>query len=328
MAHLGSTMSTPSFRTIGITLDPVMREHRTSPGHPERPDRYDAVAQRLTALAQELPLRPLPTRDAQDALLQLVHTPEYIRLVREECAMGRYCLSTGDTDICPESEAVARRATGNTLAAVDAVLRNEVDAAFCPVRPPGHHAESDRGRGFCIYNHIAVAARYAQAQHGIERILIADWDIHHGNGTQQAFYEDPTVFYFSTHQWPAFPGTGLRVQQGLGPGKDTTINCPFGIGTGATDLLEAVRTRLAPAMNRFNPELVLISAGFDGEAGDYLGGFCLQPLDYARLTSAILAATHHSAQGRCVSVLEGGYRLDGLQDCLEAHIRAMAIRSH
>ena len=169
-------------------------------------------------------------------------------------------LSTGDTTIGPGSLKVALNAAGSVLQAVDAVMAGEVDNAFCVLRPPGHHATPDRGMGFCIFNNVAIAARYAQQRHGVERALIADWDVHHGNGTQDIFYEDPSVLFFSTHQSPWYPGTGRTDETGAGAGQGTTVNCPFPSGSGRDEILSAFRTKLLPAARRFRPDIIFISA--------------------------------------------------------------------
>ena len=189
-------------------------------------------------------------------------------------------MPTGDTAVCEESWDAALRAAGLAVSAVDAVMAGAMENAFCAVRPPGHHATADRGMGFCIFNNVAVAARHAQKAHGMERVLIVDWDVHHGNGTQDIFYGDGTVLFFSTHQWPLYPGTGRRSERGTGEGEGLTINCPLAEGAGGAEVLGAMREELEPAAEKFKPELVLISAGFDSRAGDPLGGFLLEDEDF------------------------------------------------
>jgi acetoin utilization deacetylase AcuC-like enzyme len=195
--------------------------------------------------------------------------------------------------------------------------------AFCAVRPPGHHATASRGMGFCFFNHAALAARYAQRRHGLERALIVDWDVHHGNGTQDIFYSDPTVFFFSTHQWPLYPGTGRADETGEGAGVGTTMNFPFPAGSGRKEILGAVENSLAPAAERFRPDLVVISAGFDSRVGDPLGRFTLTDRDFGDLTRAVMEIAARHAGGRVVSVLEGGYNLDGLASAAAAHVEAL-----
>src|ERR1700732_1221770 len=219
----------------GLLADPVSKRHNLGPHHPESPERFDA-ALRGTAGQK---LAPLASREAAFDELALCHSREYIHLAEREIGAGARELSTGDTNVCPESLEVALRAAGGVLNAVDMVVSRELQNAFCIVRPPGHHATPDRGMGFCVFNSIAMAARYAQQQHGADRVLIVDWDVHHGNGTQDIFYSDESVFFFSTHQSPWYPGTGDLEETGHGAGKGTTLNCPFPAGSGREQILGA-----------------------------------------------------------------------------------------
>jgi acetoin utilization deacetylase AcuC-like enzyme len=309
--------------TTALLADPICLRHKLGRGHPERPERYEAVVSALDGaglMAQMLRIAP---RAATADELAACHTREYIELVAAEVADGSRVLSTGDTDICPESLDVALAAAGGVLQAVDAVVEGRAQNAFCVVRPPGHHANADRGMGFCIFNNVALAARYAQRRHGLERVLIADWDVHHGNGTQDIFYADGSVFFFSTHQHPWYPGTGSAEETGEGAGRRTTLNCPFPAGSGRAEILGAFQQKLLPAARNFKPDLVLISAGFDSRAGDPLGGFTLSDGDFADLTALLLEIAGSYAGGRLVSVLEGGYSLEGLAAAAEAHVKAL-----
>ena len=197
------------------------------------------------------------------------------------------------------------------------------DNAFCAVRPPGHHANAGRGMGFCLFNNIAIAARYAQRKHGVGRVMIVDWDVHHGNGTQDIFYADASVFFFSTHQWPLYPGTGRADETGEGPGAGTTMNFPFPPDQGGREILGAVENALVPAAEKFQPELLLISAGFDSRVGDLLGRFTLTDEDFADLTRVVMEIADRHAGGRVVSMLEGGYSLPGLGSAAAAHVQAL-----
>ena len=208
---------------------------------------------------------------------------------------------------------------------MDAVLDGSIQNAFCILRPPGHHAEPDRGMGFCIFNNAAIAARYAQRHAGIDRVLIADWDVHHGNGTQFCFFDDPSVFYFSTHQWPHYPGTGMADDVGSGAGIGTTMNVPLAGGSARQEVLGAFERKLIPAMREFKPQFVIISAGFDAEAGDPYGGFGLENADFIDLTRIMLKIADQYAEGRLVSVLEGGYRLDALGQFCGSHVAELAL---
>jgi len=222
-----------------------------------------------------------------------------------------------------ESARVAALAAGGVLAAVDAVAEGRVRNAFCAVRPPGHHARRDKAMGFCIYNNVAIAARYAQKKHGLPRVLIVDWDVHHGNGTQEMFYDDPTVLYFGVHRHPFYPGTGGAEERGAGRGLGFTVNVPLAAGAGDAEFAAAFRDRMEPAAREFRPDLVLISAGFDAHEADPLGGMKMTPAGYADLTRIVRRVAQATARGRIVSVLEGGYDLDGLAASVEAHLRAL-----
>jgi acetoin utilization deacetylase AcuC-like enzyme len=303
--------------------DPLFREHLEGREHPERPERYDAVLEGLRAAGLLSRLAPVPARAATDDELMLCHRGEYLAVVRRDVAGGLGRLSTGDTDVTRESERVAAAAAGGVLNAVDAVCAGELGNAFCAVRPPGHHASQSRGMGFCIYNNVALAARHAQRRHGLERVLILDWDVHHGNGTEEIFYSDASVFFCSTHQWPLYPGTGRAEETGVGAGRGTTLNFPLPAGSGRREILGAVAGPLARAMKKFRPELVLISAGFDSREGDLLGRFTLTDDDFAALTAAAMAMADEYANGRLVSVLEGGYTLSGLASAAAAHVATL-----
>jgi acetoin utilization deacetylase AcuC-like enzyme len=268
-------------------------------------------------------LARLDVRSARNEELALVHTPEYISLVERETAQGKAQLSTGDTDVGPGSLQSARLAAGCVLGAVDAVFSATVLNAFCAVRPPGHHASAARGMGFCFFNNVAIAARYAQRRYGVERVLIADWDVHHGNGTQDIFYKDGSVLFFSTHQAPWYPGTGDSSERGVGEGEGKTINCPFPSGAGAAEIAGAFRDVLLPAARQFRPDLVLLSAGFDSRVGDPLGQFRLTDADFQELTCMMTDFASQYCEGRLVSVLEGGYSLEGLARASTAHVRGL-----
>ncbi|MBT3194016.1 MAG: histone deacetylase, partial [Verrucomicrobia bacterium] len=299
------------------------RDHETGRGHPESFERFDAVLSGIRDAVPTERLLEVPAREATLAELHLCHAQDYVQSVLEDVQMGRYTLRTGDTDICSRSFSVARRAVGGALNAVDAVMAGRVRNAFCALRPPGHHAEADRGMGFCIFNNAAIAARYALQHAGVDRVLIVDWDVHHGNGTQWIFYDDPTVFYFSTHQWPHYPGTGMRDDVGAAEGRGFTLNAPLAGGSARQEVLGAFKGKLVPAMRAFKPNFVIISAGFDCEAGDPLGGFGLQEEDFVDLTRIMLKLADDYADGRLISVLEGGYRLEGLHDLCGAHVLAL-----
>ena len=307
-----------------LLIDPIFKLHATGDRHPERPARVDAVTQSLEE-AELLPkLGRIASRAALDDELLLCHTPEYVKLVKREIAAGARMLSTGDTAVSEKSLEVALQAAGGLLNAVDAVVGRKAKNAFCVVRPPGHHATPDRGMGFCIFNNIAIAARYAQKKHGIGKVLIADWDVHHGNGTQDTFYRDGSVFFFSTHQSPWYPGTGKTWETGEGAGRGTTLNAPFPAGAGRVEIVGTFRDKLVKLANEFKPDLVMISAGFDSRIGDPLGKFTLDDQDFADLTDIMLEIAARHAGGRLVSVLEGGYNLEGLGAAAASHVGVLA----
>jgi acetoin utilization deacetylase AcuC-like enzyme len=303
-----------------LVADPISKEHLTPPGHPERPGRFDAAL----AGTHGLGLQRLDARKALEEDIVLCHSPRYFQVVKREVAADFGNLSTGDTSISMASLEVALYATGAVLNAVDAVFERAADNAFCIVRPPGHHATPDRGMGFCIFNNVAIGARYAQQKHGAERVLIADWDVHHGNGTQDIFYTDRSVLFFSTHQYPWYPGTGSASETGVGAGEGKTLNCPLPAGAGRKEILGAFRDKLVAAAEAFRPDLVLISAGFDSRAGDPLGRFLLEDHDFGELTSIMMGIADRHAAGRLVSVLEGGYNLRGLTSAVRAHVRTLS----
>lgn len=307
----------------GLIFDPAVSHHETGMGHPEQPARISAVFNHLSD-RQTLPrMKRILAREAMEDDLALAHDRGYVELVRREVASKRGELSTGDTVISPHSFEAAKLAAGSVCAAVDAVFAGAVENAFCLVRPPGHHAEHNRGMGFCLFNNIAIGARYAQKRYAAERVLIGDWDVHHGNGTQKIFYGDPTVFFFSTHQSPWYPGTGAANETGDGPGAGFTLNCPLPAGSGREEVVGAFRELLLPALHKFQPDLILISAGFDSRIGDPLGHFTLEDEDFADLTRLMLDAATTSARGRVISVLEGGYNLEGLASAANAHVEAL-----
>ncbi len=299
--------------------DPIAKKHDTGAGHPEQIARWDAAVRGLG----DLKLTPAAPRAATFDELALCHAPAYIEIAKRDVESGMASLSTGDTDISPGSFQAAVHATGVCLNAVDLVMQGEARNAFCIVRPPGHHARPAQGMGFCLFNNIAIAARYARQEFGVERVVIADWDVHHGNGTQDIFYTDRSVFFFSTHQSPWYPGTGDLEEIGEGAGKGTTLNCPYPAGSGREQILGAFRGKLAPLMDEFRPDLVLISAGFDSRLGDPLGHFRLNDADFAELTGLMMEVADKHAQGRVISVLEGGYNLDGLTKAVAAHAHAL-----
>ena len=315
-------MSAAHLRT-GLLLDPVYRAHDTGPGQPESPARIMAVIECLQKRGLADEGVPLTQQPAEPDDILLCHTHQYFDTAKRDVLSGAHELSTGDTVICPRSFDIALRAVGGVMNAVDAVMTGKVNNAFCAVRPPGHHARPDQGMGFCLFNSIGIGARHAQRKHGADKVLIVDWDVHHGNGTQDVFYQDGSVFFFSTHQSPWYPGTGPAEQTGEGQGRHCTLNCPLPAGTGIKAISAAFLDQLIPAAMKFKPDLVMISAGFDSRLGDPLGQFQLTDDDFVTLTKLLMSFANEYCEGRIVSVLEGGYNLAGLASASSAHVGAL-----
>ncbi|MES2440468.1 MAG: histone deacetylase [Verrucomicrobiota bacterium] len=307
---------------VGVHFAPGYERHDTGYGHPESADRYRGLEAALSGLSEAF-VR-LPGRRAQVAEILLAHDPDYHDLVLREVKFYADHLSTGDTAVCRESYEVAMEAAGAVLAAVDAVMRGDVSSVFCAVRPPGHHATASRGMGFCIFNHVAIAARYLQSRHGLGKIAIIDWDVHHGNGTEAIFLRDPSVFYASLHQQNIYPFTGPATERGQDAGEGTTLNIPLpGNSDGAVALREWI-ARLEPAIDAFQPDFLIISAGFDARAGDPIGGLRWDDNTFAEMTRRCVALADRWCGGRIVSSLEGGYNPEGLASAAMAHVRALA----
>lgn len=308
----------------GLHLASLYRDHDTGPGHPESPARYQAIEEAMERSGLKSRLTAVSSRVATLAELKRCHPGHYVELVKEEVAAGLDTLSTGDAQIGEKSYDVAVHAVGAVLNAVDEVMTGRLNRVFCAVRPPGHHARPSQGMGFCLLNNIALGARHAQKQHGAARVAVVDWDVHHGNGTQDIFYDDGSVLFASTHQSPWYPFTGHAEETGAGKGKDCTLNLPFAAGTGMKEIGAAFQDRVLPAISRFKPDLIMISAGFDSREGDPLGKFKLTDADFAQLTRWLTEAADEHCQGRLVSVLEGGYDLNGLASGVTAHVTALA----
>lgn len=312
--------------TTALIYDPIFLEHITPSDHPEQPARLQGVLDILQTLSwmEREGLVHLAPRDASEEELALIHTPAYIQRVRhaaertarlEEESGRKTRFFATDTYVSASSYAAAIRAAGAPLTAIDALLRGEIDNAYCLVRPPGHHALADNAMGFCLFNNAAIAARYAIEKHGLERVMIIDYDVHHGNGTQDAFYDDPRVLYFSTHQAPFYPGTGLSNELGKGPGLGTTINVPLPAATDFAVYDAVFRQVMLPAADRFDPQLILVSAGFDAHWSDPLGQMHLSTAAFAQLNTIIIKMANTLCDGRLVLLQEGGYNLDAMRTC-------------
>lgn len=294
--------------------------HKPGPHHPESPERLEAVLQALKrpefagAVWRDAPLGSF------DQVLH-VHTPDYVAQVQSVSPTEGYrALDAGDTILSPGSLEAVMRCVGAACAGVDDVVAGEASNVFCATRPCGHHAEADQAMGFCVFNQAAIAALHAREQHGLQRVAVVDFDVHHGNGTQNSFYDDPDLFYGSCHQAQFYPGTGARHETGV---AGNIVNVPFPRGTGSAVFRAAMTDQLLPALRKFAPELLIISAGFDAHHLDPLGGLQFTDDDYHWITRELMKVADESADGRVVSVLEGGYSLEGLASGTAAHVRAL-----
>ena len=312
-----------SRRRTGFLDHDLFVEHDTGPAHPECPERLRAVRAHLRAsgLADELDRRePGP---APMAALEAVHEAEYVRRVAGTAGVGGG-LDDPDTVVSPGSFVAARHAAGAVIEACDRVMQGEWSNAFVAARPPGHHAEAGRAMGFCLFNNVAVAARHLQAAHGLERVAILDWDVHHGNGTQHSFEQDGSVYFASMHQFPHYPGTGAASERGRGAGEGTTLNVPQPEGSGDREWIGALERELLPALADFEPEFLLLSAGFDAHVADPLSGTRLTFDGYRTMSELVVELAAQTCQGRLVSSLEGGYDLDALARSVGVHLEVLS----
>jgi acetoin utilization deacetylase AcuC-like enzyme len=306
--------------TVALITHEACLDHDTGAGHPERPDRLRAV---LGALAEDAfpDLIRETAPEAASEQLARVHDPDYVRaLLAIEVPQGEHAALDADTILSSGSIEAALRAAGGAIRAVDMVMAGEADAAFAAVRPPGHHARPARAMGFCLFNNVAVAAHHARDRWGLKRVAVADFDVHHGNGTQEEFWGDPDLFFASSHQSPCYPGTGDRSETGI---AGNVANAPLAPGSGGAEFRRAWTDVLLPALDAFAPELVIISAGFDAHRRDPLAQLNLDAKDYGWITSELVALAGRHAQGRIISLLEGGYDLDALAESAAAHVRAL-----
>jgi acetoin utilization deacetylase AcuC-like enzyme len=309
----------------GYVYDERYLHHDPGTWHPERPDRLRAINRRVNLSGLINELTSIQPYEAPLEWITKLHDPDYVESFRRACEKKFSIFQSPDNGICPESFAVARLSAGGVLAACDAMMSGQVTNAFCAIRPPGHHAEHAHAMGFCFFNNVAIGARYLQEKYGLDRIAIVDWDVHHGNGTQHLFEEDPTVFYISLHEDPAhcYPGTGRRAETGKGAGLGYTLNFPFPPQSGDWEYLEVMEEEIVPALAAFRPDCLMISAGFDAHANDPLAHMKLSRAGYSRLGRVLALFAREYCQFRLITVLEGGYNLEVLEDCVEDHLRIM-----
>jgi acetoin utilization deacetylase AcuC-like enzyme len=319
MGHWAIEISASAWNTMTLLYrDPRFLEHETG-SHPERPLRLRAIESHLDRTWLAAHCRQLVAEPAEERSLARVHAPGYIKAVGEFALAGGGYLDA-DTYCCPRSYEVATLAAGAVVDAVRKVMGGEDGTAFCLVRPPGHHALADQSMGFCLFNNVAVGAAAALEEFGLDRVLIVDFDVHHGNGTQAMFWEDPRVGFLSIHRWPFYPGTGSAEERGAGTGLGTTLNLPITVDAHRETYLKIFTSRLQSFADQVRPQLVMVSAGFDAHHSDPLGSFLLETHDYATLTDRILEVAAVHAGGRVVSVLEGGYNPPVLAQCVEEHL--------
>ncbi|KAA3616165.1 MAG: histone deacetylase [Calditrichaeota bacterium] len=305
-----------------LYFDELFVEHDTGDSHPEAPARLEKIVHHLRYQKMWHPYLQEITRRATKDELRRIHSAAYVDQIERACQSGLKQLDA-DTWICEKSYEAAALAAGAGLQAVSAVMNGKFKNAFCIVRPPGHHAEHNKAMGFCLFNNVAIAARELLQVYELNRVMIIDWDVHHGNGTQNVFYDNPHVYYLSIHQWPLYPQTGKLEEVGVEAGIGANKNIPIQAGTSAEDYLDKFKLEIEKSFNYYQPEFVLISAGFDAHVNDPLADLSLQDHDFYEMTQFVCEMAGGSAKGRVVSFLEGGYALTALADSVEAHIRAL-----
>ncbi len=308
----------------GILYDPIFLQHDTGHGHPECSARLINTIAHLQQQSWFENLLPITIRSAEQQWIETIHNNDYIKRAQTTCHSGSPYLDSMDVSVCKKSYDIALMATGGTLALADEVIAGKIDNGFAMVRPPGHHAERDTALGFCLFNNVAILARYLQKQHGLDTILILDWDVHHGNGTQHSFEEDPAVLYISTHQYPFYPGTGAYTETGIGKGAGATLNCPMSAGASDKDYELAFMEKILSKIDEFKPEAIIISAGFDAHEDDPLANICLSTEFFAWMSERMMEMADKHANGILISVLEGGYNLNTLPHCIGRHLEILS----
>jgi acetoin utilization deacetylase AcuC-like enzyme len=306
--------------STGFVYDKSFLKHLTGPGHPECPERLLSTLSYIKDTAWYQDLSQLSAIKCDRSWIEEIHSSDYISRALKCCQSGAPYLDSVDVGVCKDSYDVALLAAGTPMVLADAIIRNEIKNGFALQRPPGHHAENDMALGFCLFNNIAILARYLRKQYGLDKIMIIDWDVHHGNGTQHSFEDDGSVLYISSHQYPFYPGTGAYSETGFGQGKDATLNCPMPAGSQDKDYELIFMEKILPKIDSFKPEFVLISAGFDAHREDPLAEISLSTDFFGWMTERIMEKADQYADGRIISILEGGYNLEVLPQCVEAHL--------
>ena len=304
-----------------VVIDPDFLKHQSGHAHPERPERLKVLLD-LTRGLHGSDLQILPPRPAKKEEVSSCHSSEYIDLVRSTSEINRYALD-GDTVTCADSYGIALLAVGGFLRLLDSISAFDFRNGFALVRPPGHHATRDRAMGFCLFNTVAIGAQYLKRLYGARRILIMDWDVHHGNGTQDSFYQDPSVLYISTHQYPYYPGTGALEEVGNGKGEGYTVNIPLPAGCGDEEYLRVFKEIVIPIADKYQPEWVLVSAGFDPHQHDPLGGMRVTEKGFGIMASMLLELAQKHAAGKIAFLLEGGYNLEALRNSVSVVLEKM-----
>jgi len=322
---MSATKSTSArAKRSGLVTSPLFQRHDTGPGHPERAERLVALERRLVESGVAAEFERIEAQPCDRAFLALAHSERYVDEVESAIRGGARVLDEGDTRVSADSFRAACAAAGGAVTAVERVLAGEWQHAFVAARPPGHHAERSLAMGFCLFNNVAIAARYAQRYLDLERVAILDFDVHHGNGTQHIFEEDASVFYASVHQYPLYPGTGAATERGRGAGEGTTRNCPQPPGSGDAEWLTALESVILPEFEQFRPQLLLLSAGFDAHERDPLAQTKLSTGGYRQITELCAQFAREHCKGRIVSLLEGGYDLEALAQSVEVHASTLA----
>ncbi|MCX5848081.1 MAG: histone deacetylase [Deltaproteobacteria bacterium] len=314
-------------KKTGVVKDNRYLQHSAGFAHPESPERLAAIYEMLDNPLMSWKFTQIEPREATHKEIETIHAPSYVEFIASTAGKRSVYLDP-DTATSPETYEIAKLAVGGVCNAIDSVMEGEVDNAFAFVRPPGHHAERDTAAGFCVFNNIAIGAMHAISKYNLKRILIVDWDLHHGNGTQHSFYGDQRVLYFSTHQYPYYPGTGSMQEIGRGHGEYYTINVPLSAGAGDASFVKIFRKILQPAALEFKPDLILLSAGFDTYFQDPLGGMRVTPEGFAAMTRVLLNIAEACCHGRFVAVLEGGYHISGLTRSVKAVLEEMLDETH